>query len=356
MTPDDSQNAVSAMDVIFEKLSYNITLTLVIQTLFIALALLILFNIYKMLMKRERQAVAEKTLAEESSRAKTSFLSNMSHEIRTPMNAIIGLDNIALKEPDLPPKTRDQLEKIGASANHLLGLINDILDMSRIESGRMVLKDEEFLFKDFLNQVNVIINGQCQDKGLEYNCDIIGHVSDYYVGDDMKLKQILINILGNSVKFTNAPGTVTLQVAQLGPEAIPGADGQGAGRCAMRFVMKDTGIGMDKEFIPQLFEAFSQEDATTTNRYGGSGLGMAITKSFIDMMDGNVVVESEKGVGSTFTVTVALGVSDRSLQQEGLHDLSEELNVIVVDDDVVACEHARLVLENVGIHSCGGNT
>ena len=351
MTPDDSQNAVSAMDVIFEKLSYNITLTLVIQTIFIALALLILFNIYKMLMKRERQAVAEKTLAEESSRAKTSFLSNMSHEIRTPMNAIIGLDNIALKEPDLPPKTRDQLEKIGASANHLLGLINDILDMSRIESGRMVLKDEEFLFKDFLNQVNVIINGQCQDKGLEYNCDIIGHVSDYYVGDDMKLKQILINILGNSVKFTNAPGTVTLQVEQLGPEAIPGADGQGAGRCAMRFVMKDTGIGMDKEFIPQLFEAFSQEDATTTNRYGGSGLGMAITKSFIDMMDGNVVVESEKGVGSTFTVTVALGVSDRSLQQEGLHDLSEELNVIVVDDDVVACEHARLVLENVGIKS-----
>ena len=203
MTPDDSQNAVSAMDVIFEKLSYNITLTLVIQTLFIALALLILFNIYKMLMKRERQAVAEKTLAEESSRAKTSFLSNMSHEIRTPMNAIIGLYNIALKEPDLPPKTMDQLEKIGASANHLLGLINDILDMSRIESGRMVLKDEEFLFKDFLNQVNVIINGQCQDKGLEYNCDIIGHVSDYYVGDDMKLKQILINILGNSVTYSH---------------------------------------------------------------------------------------------------------------------------------------------------------
>ena len=213
------------------------------------MSLLILLDIYHLMQKRQKQMEVEKALAEESSRAKTSFLSNMSHEIRTPMNAIIGLDNIALRDPDLSPRTREHLEKIGASAKHLLGLINDILDMSRIESGRMVLKNEEFSFREFLDQINIIINGQCQDKGLRYECQIIGQMSDYYYGDDMKLKQVLINILGNSVKFTEAPGTVTLTAEQVN---------RFEGMCTLRFVMKDTGIG---------------EDATTTNRYGGSGLG-----------------------------------------------------------------------------------
>ncbi|MCR5122969.1 MAG: amino acid permease [Ruminococcus sp.] len=150
-----------------------------IQIALICLALVTLLKIYGILQKREKQMEVEKALAEESSRAKTSFLSNMSHEIRTPMNAIIGLDNIALRDPDLPPKTREHLEKIGASAAHLLGLINDILDMSRIESGRMVIKNEEFCFREFLDQINIIINGQCQDKGLDYDCNIVGELNDY---------------------------------------------------------------------------------------------------------------------------------------------------------------------------------
>ncbi|MGI6014470.1 MAG: amino acid permease [Oscillospiraceae bacterium] len=274
----------------------------VIQVALIVLSLVILFRIYSKIQKRERETEIEKALAEENSRAKTSFLSNMSHEIRTPMNAIIGLDNIALRDPDLPPKTRDQLEKIGASAKHLLGLINDILDMSRIESGRMVLKNEEFSFREFIEQVHVIINGQCADKGLTFVCDVSPDIRDYYVGDDMKLKQVLINILGNAVKFTEAPGTVTLRARPLAMDE----DG-----CLLRFDMIDTGIGMDKEFLPKLFEAFSQEDATTTNQYGGSGLGMAITKNFVDMMNGQITVDSEKGVGTTFTVMVRLGRSDR---------------------------------------------
>ena len=278
-----------------------------IQIGLIVVSLLILLQIYGIMQKRERQTEIDKALAEESSRAKTSFLSNMSHEIRTPMNAIIGLDNIALRDPDLTPRTREHLEKIGSSANHLLGLINDILDMSRIESGRMVLKNEEFSFKEFINQINIIINGQCQDKGLHYDCNIIGHVNDYYIGDDLKLKQVMINILGNSVKFTDTPGTVTFTVEQL--ESV---DGQ----CTLRFVMADNGIGMDKEYIPKIFETFSQEDATTTNKYGGSGLGLAITKNFVEMMDGEIHVDSEKGVGSTFTVTVKLGVSDRSAKDD----------------------------------------
>ncbi|MBR4799313.1 MAG: response regulator, partial [Clostridia bacterium] len=257
-----------------------------------------------------------------------------------PMNAIIGLDNIALRDSSISPKTREQLEKIGASAKHLLGLINDILDMSRIESGRMVLKDEEFSFREFLDQVNIIINGQCADKGLHYECDIVGKVSDYYIGDDMKLKQVLINILGNSVKFTEAPGDVSLAVGQ-----IESADDT----CTMQFRIKDTGIGMDKEYVPKIFEAFSQEDATTTNKYGGSGLGMAITKNFVEMMGGKISVESEKGVGTEFTVTVPLKKSDRSYTEEQGLALPEGLRAVVVDDDEIACEHAGYVLESIGV-------
>ena len=278
-----------------------------VQIVLICFTLIILLRIYGIMQKREKQIGVEKALAEESSRAKTSFLSNMSHEIRTPMNAIIGLDNIALRDPDLPPRTRDHLEKIGSSADHLLGLINDILDMSRIESGRMVLKNEEFSFREFLDPINIMISGQCQDKGLSYDCQIADDVKDYYIGDDMKLRQVMINILGNSVKFTESPGSVSLTAEQVSEED---------GMCTLRFVIKDTGIGMDKEYIPKIFESFSQEDATTTNKYGGNGLGMAITKNFVEMMNGEILVESEKGVGSVFTVTVTLEGSGRTAETE----------------------------------------
>lgn len=311
-----------------------------IQVGLIVVALLILFDIYARIQRREQRTEVEKALAEESSRAKTSFLSNMSHEIRTPMNAIIGLDNIALRDPDITPRTREHLEKIGASARHLLGLINDILDMSRIESGRMVLKNEEFSFREFLDQINIIINGQCQDKGLHYECNIVGGVDDYYRGDDMKLKQVLINILGNSVKFTEAPGDVTLTVEQADADED---------RRTLRFTMRDTGIGMDAEYIPKIFEAFSQEDATTTNRYGGSGLGMAITKNFVEMMGGRIDVQSEKGVGSVFTVTVTLSASDRVAHEEQGLVLPSNLRAFVVDDDEIACEHTQLALMALGI-------
>ncbi|MBQ3467284.1 MAG: response regulator, partial [Oscillospiraceae bacterium] len=243
---------------------------------------------------------------------------------------------------ELTPRTREHLEKIGASARHLLGLINDILDMSRIESGRMVLKNEEFSFREFLDQINIIINGQCQDKGLHYECQIVGRAADYYVGDDMKLKQVLINILGNSVKFTDPGGSVTLTVQD---------DGESDGRRTLRFRMQDTGAGMDKEFIPKLFDAFSQEDTTTTNRYGGSGLGMAITKNFVEMMGGSIQVESEKGVGSTFTVTVQLGASQRSFREAAPISLPKDLRILVVDDDEIACEHISLVLDALGLRA-----
>lgn len=318
----------------------TVMLAIAVQISLIVCALIILFAIYSRIQKRERQIEVEKALAEETSRAKTSFLSNMSHEIRTPMNAIIGLDNIALRDPDLSPRTREQLEKIGASAKHLLGLINDILDMSRIESGRMVLKTEEFSFRELIDQISIMINGQCQDKGLHYECHLVGHIGDFYVGDDMKLKQVLINILGNAVKFTEPPGSVSLTVEEIS------TDGD---QCTLRFTMRDTGIGMDKEYIPKIFEAFSQEDATTTNKYGGSGLGMAITKNFVEMMNGNIEVDSEKGVGSTFTVTVHLRSSSRTHRTDAGFSLPDGMRALVVDDDEIACEHAKITLQTIGV-------
>ena len=250
---------------------------------------------------KQNHALAEALVkAEEANAAKTAFLNSMSHEIRTPMNAIIGLDNIALREPNLSSHTREELEKIGSSARHLLSLINDILDMSRIESGRMVLKNEVFSIREMLEQIDIIIQGQCADKGLNFVCNRSEGLGDYFTGDDLRLRQILINILGNAVKFTDPPGTVTFGVKQM--EQMPSPKGA----VMLCFIIADTGIGMDAAFLPRLFDPFAQEDATTTNRYGGSGLGMALTKNMVDLMGGRIEVESEKGRGTTFTVYIPL--------------------------------------------------
>jgi len=279
--------------------------------------------------------------AEQANKAKTVFLSNMSHEIRTPMNAIIGLDNIALNDPETPEKTKGYLTKIGTSAEHLLTLINDILDMSRIESGRMALKNEAFSFAKLLEYVNTMISGQCQEKGLQYQCHINGHMDDWYIGDNMKLRQVLLNILGNAVKFTPAGGRVDFDVARTA---------QYDGKSTLTFRIADTGIGMNPEFLPHIFDAFAQEDGSSTSRYGSSGLGLAITKNIVELMNGNIRVESEKDVGTTFTVAVTLmDAADRKTGQESREIRPQDMSVLIIDDDSVACEHAKLVLEKVGI-------
>ena len=281
--------------------------------------------------------------AEQANRAKTSFLSNMSHEIRTPMNAIIGLNNIALSDPSATGKVREYLTKIGASAQHLLGIINDILDMSRIESGRMIIKNEEFSFAKSLEQVNTIVSGQCRDKGIHYECTTRGVIDEYYVGDAMKLRQVMINILGNAVKFTPEGGTVRF-IIEEGPRFDR--------RATVRFIISDTGIGMSKEYLPHLFDTFSQEDSSSTNKYGSTGLGMPITKRIVELMNGHIEVESEKGVGTVFTVAVTLGESDRKRSETEHDDLKpHEMSVLVIDDDPIALEHAQIVLRQVGI-SC----
>ena len=290
------------------------------------------------------QALAEAlAAAEDANKAKTAFLSNMSHEIRTPMNAIIGLNNIAMNDPTASEKLKEYLGKIGASAQHLLGIINDILDMSCIESGRMTIKKEEFSFAKALDQVNTIISGQCRDKGLIYDCRVTGQVDDYYIGDVMKLKQVMINILGNAVKFTPEGGTVSFEIEE-GPRY--------EGQATLRFIISDTGIGMSKEYLPHIFEPFSQEDASSTSRYGSTGLGMPITKSIVELMNGTIDVASEKGKGTTFTVTVTLGESDRKQRRAEEDALSpQEMSVLVIDDDRIALEHAGIILGQVGV-SC----
>ena len=256
--------------------------------------------------------------AESANKAKTAFLSNMSHEIRTPMNAIIGLNSIALNDPTASDEVKNYLEKSVASAHHLLGIINDILDMSRIESGRMTVKNEEFLLDDALKQVNGIISEQCRDKGLVYDQRKVGKIDKYYIGDAMKLKQVLINILGNAVKFTPEGGSVSLVIeekARFDKKAV------------VEFVISDTGIGMSKDFLPHIFEPFSQEESSPTGKYGSTGLGMSITKSIVELMNGTITVDSEKGKGTSFSVTITFGESeknsdDNDIGMPALHDMS----------------------------------
>ena len=278
--------------------------------------------------------------AEQANKAKTAFLSNMSHEIRTPMNAIIGLDSIALNDEDTPEKTKGYLTKIGESADHLLTLINDILDMSRIESGRMVIKNEEFSFPQLLESLNTMFSGQCQEKGIDYQCHVSTDVDDFYIGDGLKLRQVLINVIGNAVKFTDK-GSVNLNVKKAA-----GYDG----KSTLVFEVADTGIGISDEFMPHLFDTFAQEDASTTSKYGSSGLGMAITKNIVEMMNGNIDVTTKKDEGTTFYITLTFSdVEKKDTDKSDVEIRPDEMSVLIIDDDEIACEHARLVLEKAGI-------
>ena len=317
-------------------------------SVFVFVMVNLLDNVVAKVQENERLE-AKLQAAEASNRAKTSFLSGMSHEIRTPMNAIIGLTNIALHDDTLSPQTREQLEKIDASADHLLALINDILDMSRIESGKLELKDEEFCLCDVVDQVNVIIKGQCDDKGLTYLFDGINDGDCNYIGDATKINQVLINILGNAVKFTNAPGTVSLKVQRAA---------RFNGMCTLRFTISDTGIGMDKEFIPRIFNAFSQEDGSNTSKYGGTGLGMAITRSLVEYMNGNISVTSQKGAGSIFTVNITLKEAEKVKEEavevpetEAAAVSIEGLRVLLAEDVEINAEILGELLDMEGVLS-----
>ena len=281
---------------------------------------------------------AQLMAAEESNRAKTAFLASVSHEMRTPMNVILGLDNVALKEPSLPEETRGHLQKIDASARHLLDLINNLLDMNSIEQDKLVVKNELFSLRDTLEQVNAIVDVSCNEKGLDYHFTASDCLDRTYRGDELQLKHVLFNLLDNAVKYTDAPGTVDLSV-----EEAPSSSDQ-AGTC-LRFTVKDTGVGIDPEFLPKVFDAFSQEDDSFTNLHGGSGLGLAATKRILKRLGGTITAASEKNVGSVFTVTLPLEIVEDAAPspQTAEEDVSLEGRRILIVEDIP--ENAEIVAD-----------
>ena len=240
--------------------------------------------------------------AAEANAVKASFLNSVSHELRTPMNAIIGYATIARKDPNLSDKTREYFEKIEASSNQLLGIINDIIDVGRIERGRMTIREEEFSLNSTIEQINMLIREQCRQKGLEYKCIVLSKsLNKAYIGDQARLEQVLINILSNAVKFTDAPGAISFSVEETA---------RFNANATLKFVIRDTGIGMNPEFMPRIFEAFAQEEESPSNEYGRTGLGMAITKNLVDLMNGTIDIQSEKNKGTVVTISVTLKIPD----------------------------------------------
>jgi len=280
------------------------------------------------------------TAAKQASSAKTNFLSRMSHEIRTPLNAIIGMDAIAAQNISNPDKVADCISKIGISARFLLSLINDILDMSRIESGKMLLKNDKFQFREFISSINSIIYNQARAKGLDYECVVSSEIAEVYIGDAMKLQQVLINVLGNAVKFT-AKGKISFDIHPM--------SGNG-NQSVLRFTINDTGIGIREEFFSKIFDPFEQGDTSTTTAFGGTGLGLAITKNLLDLMDGTIQVRSIVGVGSEFTIDVPLTVEEQIAVFPVAGLRFKDMHTLIVDDDLMICEQTCNILGDIGMH------
>ena len=293
--------------------------------------------------KENNQTLEEAVIAAQSAnRAKSTFLSNMSHDIRTPMNAIIGFTTLAAADVENPEKVKDYLSKILSSGNHLLSLINDILDMSRIESGKISLDESEVNLSDLLHDLKTIIGGQIHAKQLDLFMDVIDVVDEDVYCDKMRINQVLLNLLSNAIKFTPPCGTVSVRVAQ-----VSGAP-DGMGKYEIR--VKDTGIGMSEEFVSRIFNPFERERTSTVSKIQGTGLGMAITKNIIDMMGGTIEVNSEKGVGTEFIIRLTLRLQSEHKAVKKITEL-EGFKALVVDDDFNTCDSVSKMLVQVGMRS-----
>ena len=293
---------------------------------------------------KEARHLAEQSfrVAEEANKAKSTFLSNMSHDIRTPMNAIIGFTTLAVSNIDNQEKVKDYLSKILSSSNHLLSLINDVLDMSRIESGKIYLEEQEANLSDILHDIKTIITGQIHAKQLELYMDVMDVTDEDVYCDKTRLNQVLLNLLSNAIKFTPAGGTVSVRVAQL-----PNAP-EGSGLYEIR--VKDTGIGMSQQFAKRIFEPFERERTSTVSKIQGTGLGMAISKNIIDMMGGTIEVHTEQDKGTEFVIRVALRLQPERRSAEKIKEL-EGLKALVVDDDFNTCDSVTKMLVQVGMRS-----
>ena len=293
--------------------------------------------------KKMNQALYEAVrAAETANRAKSTFLSNMSHDIRTPMNAVIGFTTLAVSNIDNKEKVRDYLGKILSSSNHLLSLINDVLDMSRIESGKIHLEETEVSLSDVLHDLKTIISGHIYAKQLELYMDAMDITDEDVYCDKTRLNQVLLNLLSNAIKFTPAGGTVSVRLKQF-----PGAK-KGSGLYEIR--VKDNGIGMSQEFVQKIFSPFERERTSTVSRTQGTGLGMAITKNIVDMMGGTIEVQTEQGKGTEFIIRLPLRIQSEQRSIEKIAEL-EDLKALVVDDDFNTCDSVTKMLVKVGMRS-----
>ena len=293
--------------------------------------------------RKFNQALSEAVAAAEAaSRAKSTFLSNMSHDIRTPMNAIIGFTTLAVSNIDNQERVKDYLTKTLSSSRHLLALINDILDMSRIESGKLQLEETEVNLAEMLHDIKTIVSGQVHAKQLELYMDALDVTDEDVYCDRTRMGQILLNLLSNAIKFTPAGGTVSVRVRQLAGTVRD---------CAQyEFRVRDNGIGMSPEFAQKIFEPFERERTSTVSRIQGTGLGMAITRNIVEMMGGTIKVQTEKNRGTEFIICLPLRVQNCSRREEKIAELSG-LKALVVDDDFNTCDSVAKLLTRVGMRA-----
>ena len=358
-TYDSTLKKVTVMDFVKENL-------LIIAAICIAVFLLILIIILGFLRKARAAEVkakqaASQTLelnsklkeshkeletallrAESANSAKTTFLNNMSHDIRTPMNAIIGFTSLAASHVDNKAKVKEYLSKISTSSEHLLSLINDILDMSRIESGKVKIDENPLNLPELLHDIRTIVQPNIASKQLDFLIDTVDVKDENIIADKLRLTQILLNILSNGIKFNKTGGTISLRIKQM--KSAP------TGYGSYQFIIRDTGIGMKPEFQKHIFESFSREETSTVSGIQGTGLGMAITKNIVDMMGGTITVKSEEGQGSEFVVNLTFKLSGEKKSYEKIEHL-QGLKVLVADDDTDTCLSISSMLTEIGMRS-----
>ncbi len=316
--------------------------TLLIGAIVLAVLLIIFFVYFKMTRQQMKELEEAREEALEANKAKSTFLSNMSHDIRTPMNAIVGMTAIAMTHIEDREQVQNCLRKITLSGKHLLGLINDVLDMSKIESGKMTLTAERISLREVVEGVVGIVQSQIRGKSQSFNVHISNIIAEDVYCDSVRLNQVLINLLSNAIKYTQEGGSIQLSLYQ---EQAP--EEMGEGYIRNHITVKDNGIGMTPEFVEHIFESYSRADSKRVNKTEGAGLGMAITKHIVNAMDGTITVESEPKKGTTFEVTVDFERADT----EEIEMVLPPWKILVVDDDETLCRTAVEALDSIGIQS-----